>query len=236
MTDVFALNVLDPSSIASSVGLIGLMVVVFAETGLFVGFFLPGDSLLFLAGALCAAGSTASGPHLHLGAVLPGVVFAAIAGAQTGYLIGRRAGPRLFDRPDSRLFRREYVERAHGVLDRYGFGRAVVLARFVPVVRTFMNPLAGVVGVPVRVFTMFNVLGGVGWAAGVTLLGYALGQTIPIERYMIPISLAIVVLSAIPVVREYRGHRRGSGRRPAWEGPVSTTGTDDPERQGHPGR
>ncbi|MCK9896838.1 DedA family protein [Frankia sp. AgB32] len=223
MPDILALNVLDPSSIASSVGLLGLMVVVFAETGLFVGFFLPGDSLLFLAGALCAAGSASSGPHLHLGAVLPGVVLAAIAGAQTGYLIGRRAGPRLFDRPDSRLFRREYVERAREVLDRYGFGRAVVLARFVPVVRTFMNPLAGVVGIPARLFTAYNMLGGVLWAAGVTLLGYALGQTIPIERYMIPISLAIVALSAIPVVREYRGHRRGGHRRGDAPPPVVVT-------------
>ncbi|WP_041939313.1 MULTISPECIES: DedA family protein [Frankia] len=208
MSSDIALNILDPSSIVSSVGVFGLMVVIFAETGLFVGFFLPGDSLLFLAGAFCAGDAAASGPHLHLPAVLLGACVAAVAGAQTGYLIGRRAGPRLFERPNSRFFRQEYVERARGVLDRYGFGKAVVLARFVPVVRTFLNPLAGVVRMPVRVFTTFNLIGGVLWAAGVTLLGYALGRTIPIERYMIPISLLIVLVSAIPVLREYRAHRR----------------------------
>ncbi|EIV91685.1 DedA family protein [Frankia sp. QA3] len=216
MSSEVALNILDPSSIVSSVGLLGLMVVIFAETGLFVGFFLPGDSLLFLAGAISASDAAASGPHLHLPTVLLGVSVAASAGAQTGYLIGRRGGPRLFDRPNSRFFRQEYVEQARGVLDKYGFGKAVVLARFVPVVRTFMNPLAGVVRMPVRVFTTFNLIGGLLWAVGVTLLGYALGQTIPIERYMIPTSLAIVVLSAIPVLREYRAHRRaGTGRPPA---------------------
>jgi membrane-associated protein len=228
MSNVLALNILDPSSIASSVGVVGLMVVVFAETGLFVGFFLPGDSLLFLAGALCAADAAASGPHLHLATVLPGVIVAAIAGAQTGYLIGRRAGPRLFDRPDSRLFRREYVERTREVLHRYGFGRAIVLARFVPVVRTFMNPLAGVVEVPARVFATCNVLGGLLWAGGVTLLGYALGRTIPIERYMIPISVAIVALSAIPVAREYLGHRRGARRNSATP-PIAPPAADRPQ-------
>ncbi|MCK9923317.1 VTT domain-containing protein [Frankia sp. AgPm24] len=130
MTGGFALNVLDASSVASSVGLLGLMAIIFAETALFVGFFLPGDSLLFLAGALCAADAAASGPRLNLATVLPGVAVAAIAGAQTGYLLGRRFGTRLFDRPNSRLFHREHVERAHEVLRRYGFGRAVVLARW----------------------------------------------------------------------------------------------------------
>ncbi|THJ46839.1 DedA family protein [Candidatus Frankia alpina] len=215
MSSDVALNILDPSSIVSSVGLLGLMVVIFAETGLFVGFFLPGDSLLFLAGAFCAGDAAAAGPHLHLPTVLLGACAAAVAGAQTGYLIGRRAGPRLFDRPNSRLFRQEYVEQARGVLDRYGFGKAVVLARFVPVVRTFLNPLAGVVRMPARVFTTFNLIGGLLWAAGVTLLGYALGRTIPIEHYMIPVSLAIVLLSAIPVLREYLAHRRArTGRAP----------------------
>ncbi|KJE21886.1 putative membrane-associated protein [Frankia torreyi] len=215
MSSDIALNILDPSSIVSSVGLLGLMVVIFAETGLFVGFFLPGDSLLFLAGAFCAGDAAASGPHLHLPTVLLGTCVAAVAGAQTGYLVGRRAGPRLFDRPNSRFFRQEYVEQARGVLDKYGFGKAVLLARFVPVVRTFLNPLAGVVRMPVRVFTTFNLIGGLLWAAGVTLLGYALGQTIPIERYMIPVSLVIVVLSAIPVLREYRAHRRArTGQAP----------------------
>ncbi|MCM3886303.1 VTT domain-containing protein [Frankia sp. R82] len=212
MTHALALNVLDASSIASSVGLLGLIAIIFAETALFVGFFLPGDSLLFLAGALCAADAAASGPHLQLATVLPGVSVAAIAGAQTGYLLGRRFGPRLFDRPDSRLFRRAHVERAHEVLHRYGFGRAVILARFVPVVRTFMNPLAGVVQVPVKAFTVSNVVGGLLWADGLTLLGYALGRVVPIDRYLIPITLVIIAGSAIPVVREYRSGQRAATR------------------------
>ncbi|WP_445548418.1 MULTISPECIES: DedA family protein [unclassified Frankia] len=213
MSGPLALNILDPASLASTFGLAGLTVIVFAETGLLLGFFLPGDSLLFLAGAYSTTRTTAGQPHFHIGSVLAGVAVAALVGAQTGYLLGRRAGPVLFNRPDSRLFKQENVERTQEFLDRYGYGKAIILARFVPVIRTFMNPVAGVVGVPARAFTLFNVAGGLIWSLGVTLLGYTLGRSISIDRYIIPITLLIVVVSAVPVVREYRRQTR-PGRRP----------------------
>jgi membrane-associated protein len=216
--------VLDASSLVSTFGLAGLIVIVFAETGLLVGFFLPGDSLLFLAGAYCAS-RAADQPHLSIGPVLLGVAVAAVAGAQTGYLIGRRAGPYLAQRPDSRFFKREHLDRTREFLDRYGHGKALVLARFVPVVRTFMNPVAGAVGVPIRTFTIFNIIGGLGWSLGVTLLGYALGRSIPIDHYIIPITVVIVLLSAIPVVRE---HRRQTRRR-ATAAPSGAAGSTAPE-------
>lgn len=212
MSGSLALNVLDPASLASTFGLTGLILVVFAETGLLVGFFLPGDSLLFLAGAYSATAATGDRPHFHIGAVLVGVAVAALLGAQTGYLIGRRTGPRLFNRPDSRLFKRENVQRAQEFLERYGYGKSIVLARFVPIVRTFMNPVAGVVGVPARTFLLYNIAGGLVWSVGVTLLGYGLGRSIPIDRYIIPVTLVIILLSAIPVLRELAGRRSASGR------------------------
>jgi membrane-associated protein len=208
MSGPLAVNFLDPASLASTFGLAGLILIVFAETGLFIGFFLPGDSLLFLAGAYSATAATAGHPHFNIGPVLVGVAAAALVGAQTGYLIGRRAGPILFSRPESRLFKRQNVDRASDFLDRYGYGKSIILARFVPVVRTFMNPVAGVIGVPIRIFTAYNLIGGLIWSLGVTLLGYVLGRSIPIDRYIIPITLFIVVLSAIPVLREVRNQRR----------------------------
>ena len=200
-------SLLHPTQLITDFGTIGLLVVVFAETGLLLGFFLPGDSLLFLAGALCA--TTKPGlPHLSLPVVVVGVAVAALAGAQTGFLIGRWSGPRLFARPDSRFFRQEYVERAHEFLERYGYGKAIVLARFVPIVRTFMNPVAGVARVPVPVFTLWNVVGGLVWSVGVTLLGYALGSSISIDKYILPITAAIIVLSLVPIVLEARRTRQ----------------------------
>jgi membrane protein YqaA with SNARE-associated domain len=134
--------ILDGQRLVESFGLVGLLLVVFAETGLLLGFFLPGDSLLFAAG-YAATGhlSRSLHPDIVLVCVLASLV--AVAGAQTGFAIGRGAGPALFDRPDSRLFKRAYVDKAEAVVERYGVGRAIVLARFVPIVRTFLNPLMG---------------------------------------------------------------------------------------------
>lgn len=211
MAHPLAVNWLDPASLVSTFGTLGLIAIVFAETGLLVGFFLPGDSLLFLAGAYSATSPGSGEPHLSLGPVLVGVSAAALLGAQTGYLVGRRAGPVLFDKADSRFFKRQNVERAHEVLHRYGEGKAIVLARFIPVVRTFMNPVCGVLQIPVRVFTLWNVVGGLVWSLGVTLLGYALGRSVHIDRYIIPVTVLIVALSAIPVLREIRRRRRRAG-------------------------
>ncbi|HJQ47517.1 MAG TPA: DedA family protein [Amycolatopsis sp.] len=206
---VLALNPLDPHSLLATFGPLGVAAVLFAETGLLIGFFLPGDSLLFTAGLLCAttAGSTL---HLSLPWVLVAAAAGAVLGAQTGYLIGRRAGPALLDRPDRPRLHAATL-RAKAALDGYGVGRAVVLARFIPLVRTVLNPLAGAIGVPVRTFTVWQVAGGLVWSLGVTLAGYLLGSRIPsIDTYLLPIIAAIVVLSLIPVAREVWRARRKS--------------------------
>jgi membrane-associated protein len=205
-----ALDVLDPRSLLSGLGALGVFLVLFAETGLLVGFFLPGDSLLFTAGLLC---STAAGATLHLSlpAVLVAAAAGALAGAQVGFWIGRRAGPPLLDRPD-RPRVHEGALRARAALDRYGDAKAIVLARFIPVVRTVLNPLAGAVGVPVRTFTVWQVVGGLVWSIGVTVAGYALGSRIPnIDHYLLPIVAVIVVVSLIPVALELR-RTRGRAR------------------------
>ncbi len=213
MTSALAsINPLDPHSLLSSLGALGVFLVLFAETGLLVGFFLPGDSLLFTAGLLCttAAGSSV---HLSLATVLPAAVGGALLGAQTGYLIGARAGPALLDRPD-RPRLQQAVARANRALHRYGHGKAIVLARFIPLVRTVLNPLAGTVGIPLRSFTQWQVLGGVLWAAGVTMAGYLLGASIPsVDKYLLPIIAVIILLSLIPVALEVRRSRSATGPR-----------------------
>jgi membrane-associated protein len=196
-----ALNPLDPSSLLSALGALGVFLVLFAETGLLIGFFLPGDSLLFTAGLLCTTGASAT-VHLSLPAVLVAAATGALTGAQVGFWIGRRVGPRLLDHPD-RPGLQQAVARARAALARYGTGKALVLARFIPLVRTVINPLAGTVGVPTRTFTMWQVLGGLGWSLGVTLAGYALGSRIPnIDHYLLPIIAVIIAVSLIPVALE----------------------------------
>ena len=227
---MLAVNWLDPASLVSAFGLIGVILIVFAETGLLIGFFFPGDSLLFLAGAYAATDASSGEPHLPLGWLLLGVAIAAIVGAQVGYLIGRKAGPALFDKPESRFFKPAHVERAHEVLHRYGEGKAILLARFIPIVRTFMNPVCGVAEVPVRVFTIWNVIGGLVWSLGVTLLGYALGKSVHIDRYIIPVTIGIVALSAIPIALEARKHRRKQRAQAAAVPPLSHREQAGPEQ------
>lgn len=211
-------DLLHPNQLISGFGTlatIGVILIVFAETGLLLGFFLPGDSLLFLAGLYCT--TPAAGvhrPHLSLATLLPGVILAAVAGGQTGYMIGRTAGVRLFNRPNSRLFKESYVERTREVLEKYGETKAVLLARFIPVVRTFMNPAVGVAQMPQRAFAIANVVGGVVWGGGVVLAGYFLGKTVKsIDKYILPITLLIVIVSAIPVVNEFRSNRKAKAAK-----------------------
>lgn len=211
MGQPLALNPLDAHSLLSSLGTFGVFLVLFAETGLLVGFFLPGDSLLFTAGLLCAttAGATL---HLSLPLVLIAAAAGALLGAQVGYLIGRAAGPALLDRPD-RPRLQAAVTRARAALEHYGPAKAIVLARFIPLVRTVLNPLAGTVKVPVRTFTLWQVLGGLAWSLGVTLAGYALGSRIPgIDTYLLPIVAVVVVVSLIPVLLELLRARRRTAR------------------------
>jgi membrane-associated protein len=200
------LGALDPRSLLSGLGVLGVFLILFAETGLLIGFFLPGDSLLFTAGLLCTTSATAA-VHLSLPAVLVAASAGALLGAQVGYVIGRRAGPRLLDRPD-RPRLQEAVSRARVALDRYGAGKAIVLARFIPLVRTVLNPMAGTVGVPVRVFTTWQVIGGLVWSIGLTLAGYALGSQIPnVDKYILPGVAVIILVSLIPVALEVRRSR-----------------------------
>ena len=187
-------------------GLALASLIIFAETGLLIGFFLPGDSLLFTAGLLC----TAAGGGVRLS--LPGVLLAAVAGAllgaQTGYLIGRGAGWALLVRTRGRHLS-DGVRRAEELLTRYGHGKAIVLARFIPVVRTVLNPLAGMVRVPARTFVLWQVAGGVLWTVGLVLGGYALGASVPnVDRYLLPLVAVVVAVSLLPLAREVLRARR----------------------------
>ena len=188
---------LDPDTLVQTFGLLGILVVVFAECGLLIGFFLPGDSLLFTAGLLVRQGVLEQ--PIWLVCLL--ITVAAILGNQVGYLIGRKAGPALFNRPDSRLFKQEYVDKSYAFFDKYG-ARAIVLARFVPIVRTFITVTAGAGGMDYRRYTTYTVIGGVLWGTGVTLLGYALGSVALVSEHIELILIGIVALSLVPVAVE----------------------------------
>ncbi|HVL86012.1 MAG TPA: VTT domain-containing protein [Pseudonocardia sp.] len=198
---------LQPDTIISWLGpwaLVGLLVIVFAECGLLVGFFLPGDSLLFTAGLFVATGAIDS--PLWLVCVL--LVLAAVAGNVVGYWIGRAAGPAVFDRPRSRLFKPAHVVRTQVFFDRYG-NRAIVLGRFVPIVRTFITVMAGVGRMEPRRYFTYSVIGGIAWAAGVTVLGFYLGQLTVVRENIEAMLLLIVFLSVLPIVVELVRARRG---------------------------
>jgi membrane-associated protein len=197
----------DLESTLQTVGLIGLLVIIFAESGLLIGFFLPGDSLLFTAGLLSSQGHLAPLPVILLGCFL-----AAVTGDQVGYMFGARVGPSLFRRPDSKIFKQEYVEKARAYFERHG-SKTIVLARFVPIVRTFAPILAGVGDMQYRTFLTFNVMGGFLWAVGVTSLGYVLGESVPeIDKYLLPVIALIVLLSVLPVAIEILRSRRATSR------------------------
>lgn len=197
-----ALNLLDPESLLAAFGTIGLFAIIFAESGLLFGFFLPGDSLLFTAGLLASQGK------LNLPIILVGCFVAAVTGDQVGYAFGHRAGPALFRRPNSRFFKQEHIHRADEFFERHG-SKTIVIARFVPIVRTFAPILAGVGRMDYRKFITFNVLGGLLWAVGVTLLGYILGEAIPnIDKYLLPVIALIVVASVLPVAFEFLKARK----------------------------
>jgi membrane-associated protein len=199
---------LDPERLIEAFGLLGIFAIVFAESGLLVGFFLPGDSLLFTAGFLASEpSSVAHELHLPLVPLLVGTWIAAVTGDQVGYLFGQRVGPALFRRPDSRFFKQENVDKAQAFFDKYG-PKAIVLARFVPIVRTFTPITAGVSRMDYRTFVTFNVVGGTIWAFGVTLLGYFLGQIDVIEQNLEIAILLVVAISCAPIAVELLRARR----------------------------
>lgn len=196
------LTALSPDHLVASYGLIGVVFIIFAETGLLIGLFLPGDSLLFLAGVY-AATSRPGAPHLQLIPLLIGVALAAVLGGFVGFGIGKFAGHRLFNKPNSRLFKPAYLERTHEVLEKYGETKAVMLARVIPIVRSFISPVVGMISMPLWKFSIANIVGGLVWAVGITLLGYSLGAAINVDTYILPITALIIVISVVPVVREY---------------------------------
>src|SRR4051794_39280138 len=203
---------LDPQHLISTFGLVGILALVFAESGLLIGFFLPGDSLLFTAGLLVADGTYLHQP-LALMCLL--VSIAAVAGDQFGYLFGRRFGPALFRRPDSRLFKQENLTRAREFFARYG-ARSIVLARFVPIVRTFTPIVAGASHMRYRTFLTYNVIGGTLWGCGVTILGYFLRQVAVVKSNIEVILVGIVALSLLPIgVELLRARRRARQNGPS---------------------
>ncbi|HEY9414993.1 MAG TPA: VTT domain-containing protein [Pseudonocardia sp.] len=199
-------SLLDPGYLISALGpyvLLGLCLIVFAECGLLVGFFLPGDSLLFTAGLFVHTGLIRS--PLWLVCLL--LVTSALLGNVCGYWIGRKAGPAIFHREDSRLFKRQHVDRTHAFFEKYG-ARAIVLGRFVPVVRTFITVMAGVGQMNARHYLTYSFVGGIAWAGGVTVLGYLLGGFAFARDNIELMILGVVVLSVIPLVLEFLKARR----------------------------
>lgn len=208
---MFGIEWLNPQVILESLGgfaLLGVCVIVFVETGLLVGFFLPGDSLLFMTGLFTAAGFI----DMPIWFVCAAISLSAWAGDQTGYWIGRRLGPAVFNRPQSKFFSHKNVERTHAFFERYG-ARAIILAHFVPVMRTFVPVAAGIGEMPYRKFLKYNIWGVLVWGTGVTLMGYFLGQIAFVKEHVEYFTLGFVVLSTIPIATEILKARRESKQR-----------------------
>ncbi|MFG2694643.1 DedA family protein [Kitasatospora sp. NPDC048407] len=208
-----AVNVLDAKSLVASVGAIGILAIIFAETGLLVGFFFPGDSLLILAGVAASSAAPAvlgDGAQMNIAMLLIGAPLCAIAGAQLGHLLGRKVGPKMFDKPNSKIFRPEFVEKAEDYFDKFGPAKAVVLARFIPIVRTFLNPVAGTLQMPAKTFLLWNVVGGVLWTETMLLIGYFTGDQLApvIDKYLLPAMALIILISISPIIVEVIRERK----------------------------
>lgn len=207
---------LDAEGLVNSMGswaLLGIALIIFAECGLLIGFFLPGDTLLFISGLLVAKGTFEV--NLFLAIVI--LVVAAFVGNMVGYGIGYKAGPLIFDKPNARFFKREYVEKSEAFFAKYG-RVAVILARFVPVVRTVATVMAGVSKMNPRIYTLYSAIGGVIWVAGVTVAGYFLGQidfiADNIDIILIGAVVVVVLVSAVPALLHLRSNRRAAQPRP----------------------
>ncbi|WP_424888409.1 VTT domain-containing protein [Streptomyces sp. XH2] len=216
---------LDANYLIEQFGLIGVLAIVFAESGLLIGFFLPGDSLLFTTGLLVTTNQISK----PLWLVCTLVAVAAILGDQAGYLFGRKVGPSLFRRPDSKLFKQENVEKAHEFFEKYG-PKSLVLARFVPVIRTFTPIIAGVSRMNYRSFLIFNIIGGVLWGVGVTLLGAALGKIEFVNKNIELMLVAIVLISVVPIIIEFL-RARSKNKKAAAQAAASPSLSPSPEPQ-----
>jgi membrane-associated protein len=195
----------DLEAIIKAIGLLGVIGLVFAESGLLIGFFLPGDSLLFTAGFLASQG------YLNIWGLVIGTFIAAVVGDSVGYEFGKKVGPKLFTRDNSIIFNKEHLNRAQKFYERHG-GKTIIIARFMPVIRTFAPIVAGIGNMKYRTFLSFNVIGGALWAIGLSLLGYFLGKAFDIDKYILPIIGVILFLSVLPgiihILRS-KAHREG---------------------------
>ena len=193
---------LNPAFLVATFGIVGVFAIVFAESGPFFGFFLPGDSLLFTAGLLASQG------YFNVVLLWLGCMLSAILGDSVGYAFGKEVGPKIFFREDSLFFHKKHIDRTRAFYEKHG-KKTIILARFVPIVRTFAPILAGVGQMKYRIFISYNVIGGVLWSTLLIFLGWGLGSVIPsIDRYLLPIVLAIIVISFLPLLREWIKHRR----------------------------
>jgi membrane-associated protein len=200
------MNLFDAHSIVGDLGLVGILTIIFAETGLLVGLAFPGDSLLFIAG-VAASGSGAAilgGASLNPVLLFALSPIAAITGSTVGYWFGEKYGRKLFDRPDGRIFNHHKVAATEKWLTKYGIGKALVLARFVPFVRTLINPMCGIIGVPKKKFLLWNAVGALIWTQGVIGLGFILGDVLEgsVDKYLLPVIGLIIFISVIPVLLE----------------------------------
>ena len=206
------MNLFDAQSIVTELGLIGILLILFAETGLLIGIAFPGDSLLFIAG-IAASGTGAAllnGSQLPAVELFIGAPIAAINGSYVGRWLGVKYGRKLFDRPDGTFFTQARVTQTEKWIVKYGIGKALLLARFIPFVRTLINPMIGIIGIPNKVFALWNILGAIIWTDGILLLGYLLGEKIEgsVDKYLLPVVIVIIILSLIPVIFEIFKSRR----------------------------
>ncbi len=216
MTSTYqALNVLSPDSLISTFGVAGVLLIVFVELAVIVGFFLPGDSLLFIAGVACSgAANKLVGTHLNFAALLIATPIVAIVGSQVGHFVGAKFGRRLFDKPNSRFFKRKYAVQAEFYFNKYGGAKAVVVSRFIVGVRTFVNPLAGMLEMSAREFFLWSAIGNVLWVELMLVLGYELGDKVKgnIDTVILPIAAVVAVITLIPLALEMLKERKAAKR------------------------
>ncbi|MDP3956942.1 MAG: VTT domain-containing protein [bacterium] len=192
---------IDLVSLIKTVGYAGVFFIVFAETGLFLGFFLPGDSLLFIAGLLAKQG------FFSLSVLVFGLFISAVLGNMFGYEFGRRIGPKLFSREDSLIFKKAHALKAQSFYDKHG-PKTILLARFMPIVRTFVPIVAGIANMRYPVFFLYNLIGALVWTIGLVFLGYFLGSVMDVDKYLLPIILVIIFLSFLPAIVAYIREKR----------------------------
>ena len=208
-----AVNFLNPDSLISTFGVAGVLAIIFVELAVIVGFFLPGDSLLFIAGVACSgAADSIVHTHLNFAALLIATPIVAVVGSQIGHFTGAKLGRRLFDRPDSRFFKRKYSVRAEFYFNKYGGPKAVVVSRFIVGVRTFVNPLAGMLDMSARSFFIWSSIGNIFWVELMLVLGYELGDKVKgnIDAVILPIALAVAVLTLLPLAWEMLKERKAA--------------------------